>query len=161
MPEPFFIIPGFVNQPAGYFIYLFLCVLCALAFYLCALRFFRNYKAAPAVSALLLVLLVVFISHLSIQFALALLAALASFFAYTFCDAKGLKHNQDKHFLLLSVCLYVISALLSNVFMLLPVFMAVYEIVRGKNFSSQKALARIIPFIFCSGIIISLYLLKP
>lgn len=86
--------------------------------------------------------------------------ALSSFYAYTFVDAKGLKHNQDKHFLLLSLFLYIAGLFFWPTVIVLPALLFSYEMLRENRNSIKKIIIRILPFIVAAVIvlIINLYI---
>jgi hypothetical protein len=113
------------NIGSGY-LYIFALMFC----YLSILRIFKSYKAAfipcgaaaamPAFSFL-------YFTHIKAYLAAALFCGL-SFFAYTFTAAKGLKHNQDKHFLILSLFLYVAALYFSAYSSAMLLLILIYEI---------------------------------
>ena len=125
--------------------YLYIFVI--MFFYLSVLRTFKSYKAAFSISviaALVPAFNFIYNPLLKPHLAAALFCA-ASFFSYTFIYAKGLKHNQDKHFLLLSLLLYSFGVYFSPVFALLPFLLFAYE--KNNADISRAILIRLLFFI--------------
>jgi hypothetical protein len=82
-----------------------------------------------------------------IHFAIAILAGLVSFYLYTFIYAKGLKHNQDKHFLAVSAVLFFAGLFFSPAIAVLPVLLFIYEAGLIKQPDKKKIFFKISPFI--------------
>ncbi|MDR2192292.1 MAG: hypothetical protein LBO62_05390 [Endomicrobium sp.] len=57
----------------------------------------------------------------------------SSFYLYTFTNAKGLKHNQDRHFLAASVFLFFIGLFFWPTIIVLPALLFIYEISRNNT----------------------------
>jgi hypothetical protein len=108
----------------------------------------------------LLVFVLGLISGLLMKFSVTLLLALAvtlvSVFVYTMHDASGLKHNQDKYFIIISVLLYFLALIISLYSAIGLILLALYEISKGKNFKILSL--RLLPHIIIT--IISIFLLK-
>lgn len=86
--------------------------------------------------------------------------AMSSFYAYTFADAKGLKHNQDKHFIFLSLFLYIVGLFFWPTIIVLPLLLFSYEILKENRNSIKKIIIRLLPFIVASiiALVINLYI---
>jgi hypothetical protein len=119
----------------------YLYVVTVMFFYLSVLRMFKSYNAALAVSlaaAVVPAFTFIYLPGASACLASALFCCF-SFFVYTFTDAKGLKHNQDKHFAALSLILYAAALYFSPYAAALPCFICVYAII-NKNGMPKKIL---------------------
>ncbi|MDR2426526.1 MAG: hypothetical protein LBD46_05030 [Endomicrobium sp.] len=115
------------NAAKGY-LYIFVLIF----FYLSILRIVKSYNTALTIS-------LTAAGFLAFKFIYSIInpAAIASFlfceisfFTYTFTTAKGLKHNQDKHFIILSLLLYVCAIYFSPYAIILPFFIYAYKKAR-------------------------------
>lgn len=138
-------------------IHIFNVLLC----YLLILRLFKSYRAA-FLTALTFAVAPVCANavneiaargHLFTAF-----FALSSFYIYTFADAKGLKHNQDKHFILLSLLLYIAGLFFWPAVIVLPAVLVAYEFLRENKNSAKKIFLRLLPFIIAAVIILMINL---
>ena len=118
--------------------YGYLYIFALMSFYLAVMKIFKSNTAA-----LILSLFATFIPFCSfiyttanaVYFAAALFCFL-SFFIYTLTQAEGLKHNQDKFFLVFSLILYGIAAYFSSYSVLLLLLVIFYAIfISKKTFS--------------------------
>jgi hypothetical protein len=92
----------------------------------------------------------------SVTLLLALGVTLVSAFVYTMRDASGLKHNQDKYFIIISVLLYFLALAISLYSVIALVLLALYEVSKGKNFRTLSL--RLLSHIIIT--IISIFLFK-
>lgn len=113
----------------------YLYIFALIFFYLSVLRIFKSYNAAFILS-----LAASFVPASGFIYSPATAAHLAgalfcgiSFFSYTFTDAQGLKHNQDKQFLLLSLLLYAAALYFSKYAAFMPCIILIYEIINKKS----------------------------
>ncbi|MDR1244274.1 MAG: hypothetical protein LBJ79_03740 [Endomicrobium sp.] len=74
-----------------------------------------------------------------------LFCSLGALFIYTLKDATGLKHNQYKHFIFVSLALYAISLMLSLISAITIVLFIGYELFTN-NKSVQQANKQLLPF---------------
>jgi hypothetical protein len=87
---------------------------------------------------------------------LALIVTLISVFIYTICDAGGLKHNQDKYFIVMSALLYFAALAISLCSAISIVLLAGYEISKGKNLKTLSL--RLLPHIIITVVSIILFI---
>jgi hypothetical protein len=74
----------------------------------------------------------------------ALLVILVAVFIYAMRDIKGLKYNQDKQFIVISIVLYLIALLPSLIYMIVFILFVGYEV---SNERSLKIIThRVLPF---------------
>lgn len=113
----------------------YLYIFALIFFYLSVLRIFKSYNAAFFLS-----LTASFVPSSGFIYAPAMPSHLAgalfcgmSFFSYTFTDARGLKHNQDKQFLFLSFLLYAAALYFSKYAAFMPCVILIYEIINKKS----------------------------
>lgn len=127
----------------------YLYIFALMFFYLSVLRMSRSYNAAfilSLIAAAVPVFGFIYDPFLSPYLASALFCAM-SFFVYTFTDATGLKYNQDKHFLLLSLFLYIAALAFSLYASALPLAVFVYEKLNNKN-AAIKTIRKKVYFYF-------------
>ncbi|MDR1195515.1 MAG: hypothetical protein LBL00_03460 [Endomicrobium sp.] len=127
----------------------YLYVITVMFFYLSVLRTFKSYNAALAVSLIAAVVpafTFIYLPGASACLASALFCCF-SFFIYTFTDAKGLKHNQDKHFTALSLLLYAAALYFSPYAAALPCFICIYAIINKKTIALKMLKKKILFFI--------------
>jgi uncharacterized membrane protein YkvI len=72
----------------------------------------------------------------SVTLFLALILTLISVFIYTMRDLEGLKHNQNKYFIVMSALLYFAALAISLCSAIAIVLLAGYEISKRKNLKS-------------------------
>jgi hypothetical protein len=83
----------------------------------------------------------------------ALLVILVAVFVYAMRDAKGLKYNQDKQFIVISIILYLVALLLSLNSMIAFILFVGYEV---SNERSLKIIThRIFPFFIITLLVLS------
>ena len=87
---------------------------------------------------------------------LALIVTLLSVFIYTMRDAGGLKHKQDKYFIVMSALLYFAALAISLCSSIALVLLAVYEISKGKNLKTLSL--RLLPHIIITLVSIFLFI---
>ncbi|MDR0617346.1 MAG: hypothetical protein LBG23_00980 [Endomicrobium sp.] len=85
---------------------------------------------------------------------LGLLCSLVALFIYTLKDATGLKHNQGKHFIFISLALYAISLMLSLISTTTIILFIGYELFTN-NKSVQQANKQL--FLFYAIIVFMLF----
>jgi uncharacterized membrane protein len=68
---------------------------------------------------------------------LALFIALVAVFIYTMHDARGLKHNQGKHFIAISAVLYFVALIVSFYAVISLVIFVIYEVFNRKSFKTM------------------------
>jgi hypothetical protein len=90
----------------------------------------------------------------SVTLFLSLILTLICVFIYTMRDAGGLKHNQDKYFIVMSALLYLASLAITLCSAIAIVLLAVYEISKGKNLKTLSL--RLLPHIIIT--IVSIFL---
>lgn len=139
----------------------YLYIFALMLFYLCVLRTFRSYNAALIISlaaAAVTSLDLIYASGAATHLAGALFCGL-SFFFYTFNDAKGLKHNQYKHFVFLSLVSFAAALYFSIYAVIMPALIYVYEIVNQRNAKIIILKKRIYFFLLFSflAIVLNLY----
>jgi uncharacterized membrane protein len=71
--------------------------------------------------------------------------SLLALFIYTLKDATGLKHYQDKYFIISSVILYAISLIFSLISITIIILFIGYELLTN-NTSIQQANKQLFPF---------------
>jgi Na+/H+ antiporter NhaC len=92
----------------------------------------------------------------SLPLFLALVATMLSVFIYTMRDAEGLKHNQDKYFVVMSALLYFIALAVSLCSSIAIVLLAGYEISKEKNLKTLSL--RLLPHIIITVVSIFLFI---
>lgn len=136
----------------------YLYIFALMFFYLCVLRTFKSYNTAfiPSIAAAVITAFpFIYDPSFAPFFACALFCGM-SFFSYTFTDAQGLKHNQDKHFMLLSLLFYAAALYFSIYSVIMPCFIYIYEFVNkrtSKIFILRKRIYFFLLFAFLAIII--------
>jgi hypothetical protein len=156
---PFFTIPADGSLLIRALHYFF-CAAGAFVFFLCVIRIFKSYAAGIVFAVLFFIIFILRLTPDAFQYGFSALLLLLSFYFYTFCHAKGLKHNQDKHFLIISVFFYAAASLLNPFFILFPVLIAAYEKFMTGKLCVKKAFIKLLPYAFCCAAVTALYLLK-
>lgn len=92
----------------------------------------------------------------SVTLFLALILTLISVFVYTMRDASGLKHNQDKYFIVMSSLLYFAALAISLCSAIAIVLLTGYEISKEKNLKTLSL--RLLPHIIITVVSIFLFI---
>ncbi|MDR1663041.1 MAG: hypothetical protein LBR59_01345 [Endomicrobium sp.] len=71
-------------------------------------------------------------------------------------DASGLKHNQDKYFIVISILLYFAALAISLCSVIAIVLLMGYEISKGKNFKTLSL--RVLPYVIITIVSIFLFI---
>ncbi|MDR3195491.1 MAG: hypothetical protein LBT58_01685 [Endomicrobium sp.] len=96
------------------------------------------------------------LTKFSVTLLLVLAPTLVSVFIYTMRDTSGLKHNQDKYFIVISALLYFVDLAISLYSAIALVLLAIYEISEGKNFKTLSL--RLLPHIIITITVASIFL---
>ncbi|MDR3306059.1 MAG: hypothetical protein LBS61_00020 [Endomicrobium sp.] len=96
------------------------------------------------------------LTKFSATLSLALALTLVSIFIYTMRDTSGLKHNQDKYFIVISALLYFVALAISLYLAIVLVLLAIYEISKGKNLKTLSL--RLLPYIIITVASIFLFI---
>lgn len=86
---------------------------------------------------------------------------LSSFFCYMLADSTGLKHNQGKHFIALSLLLYSIGLFFWPTIIVLPVLFLAYEVIKEAKLPAallKKIFFKLLPFIIIAFAVAALNL---
>ena len=123
----------------------------AVLFYLLILRLLKSYAAAFC-AALPFCVFPFFFFVLDKMSVFAAFFLFFSFYLYTFTNAKGLKHNQDKHFLIISALFFFVGTFFSQAAKLLPFLIFIYELTlfrykKQKTFINSRLFFKLFPFI--------------